>query len=189
MPGRAAAAQLHRGLQAVVLPAGRHLHVGDHDVGAVGERAAQQVVGVAGLADHVESGVGQDPGDALAEQDVVLADGHPQGRARSGRGHRTLLATHRLSFPKPGPVRPVLDIDIVAVGSTCGLSCSPATRARVVHVATWGRPHGRPLGFSRGPASFGSWWERISRWSGRVSSACSSGRASMSSRLPATPST
>jgi hypothetical protein len=51
--------------------------------GAVGERAAQHVVGVAGLADDLESGVGQDPCDALAEQDVVLPDGHPQGRART----------------------------------------------------------------------------------------------------------
>jgi hypothetical protein len=37
---------------------------------------AQEVRGVPGLSDDVEPGLGQQPGDSLTQQNVVLADHH-----------------------------------------------------------------------------------------------------------------
>ena len=69
-------AHLERGDEPVVLAARGHPDVGDHDVGAVGEGALEQVVGVPGLGHHVEPGVREDPHDSFAQQHVVLADRH-----------------------------------------------------------------------------------------------------------------
>ena len=70
-------AQLDRRAQAVVLVGRRHLDVDDGDVGAMRARAAQEVVGVAGLRDDLEAGALEDARDPLAQQDVVLADHDP----------------------------------------------------------------------------------------------------------------
>jgi hypothetical protein len=42
------------------------------------EPLAQQISGIAGLSDDVEPGLGEQPYDPLAQQDVILADRHPQ---------------------------------------------------------------------------------------------------------------
>jgi hypothetical protein len=74
------AAQLERRAQPVVLPARRHLHVDDRDVGPVRARLAQEVDGVARLRDDVQSRLREDPRDPRAEEDVVLADHHADRR-------------------------------------------------------------------------------------------------------------
>ena len=92
-------AQLHRRAQAVVLVARRHLHVDHGDVGPVRERPAQEVVGVAGLGDDVEAGLGEQPRDALAQQDVVLADHDAQG-GRHGPTVLQIVASRRRASPQ-----------------------------------------------------------------------------------------
>ncbi len=42
------------------------------------ETLAQKVLGVPGLSDDVESGLGEDSGNPLAHQKVVFADHHAQ---------------------------------------------------------------------------------------------------------------
>jgi hypothetical protein len=37
---------------------------------------AQQILGVAGLRDHVDPGFGEQPHDPLAQEDVIFADHH-----------------------------------------------------------------------------------------------------------------
>ena len=82
--GRKPPPQLHRGYEPVVLASRRHLHVDHHDVGPVGERLAQQVVGVARLRDDVEAELAEQPHHALAQQHVVLPD-RPHAAARTRR--------------------------------------------------------------------------------------------------------
>ena len=82
-------AQLERRAQTVVRVRGRHLDVDDRDVGTMRTRAAQEVVGVAGLRDDVEARTLQDADDPLAEEDVVLADHDPnrhEGQPTPDRG-------------------------------------------------------------------------------------------------------
>jgi hypothetical protein len=74
---RMRAPDLDRSHQAVVAAARRHLDVGHDDVGAVRQHLAEQVVGVAGLRDGLEAGVGEQADDPFAHQHVVLADDHP----------------------------------------------------------------------------------------------------------------
>jgi len=81
-------AQLDGGDQSVVLVVRWHPHIDDRDIGAVGQCLVQQVFCVSCLGDHVEPGVGQEPGDAFAEQHVVLTDDDPQSRLQLGCGHR-----------------------------------------------------------------------------------------------------
>ena len=83
--------QLDGGDQAVVLAPGRHPDVDDRHVGAVRERPAQQVVGVAGLRDDVKPGAGEDARDALAHQDVVLPDRDAHRRGTGGQSCSSLL--------------------------------------------------------------------------------------------------
>jgi hypothetical protein len=45
----------------------------------VAKRAAQKVLCVAGLRHHLEARLGKQAADALAQEDVVLADHHPHG--------------------------------------------------------------------------------------------------------------
>ena len=70
-------AQLERRAQAVVLVVGRHLDVDDRHVGPVRAGAPEEVVGVAGLRHDLQARALEDPRDALAEEDVVLADDDP----------------------------------------------------------------------------------------------------------------
>jgi hypothetical protein len=72
------APQLDRRAQTVVPVARRHVHIGDHDRRAVRETLAQEIRGIAGLGDHVEASFGEQSHDPLAQQDIVLADHHPQ---------------------------------------------------------------------------------------------------------------
>ena len=77
------AANLDRGAQAVVGVVGRHLHVDDRHVGPVGGHLAPQVVGVAGLSDDLEAGVGEQAAEPLAQQQLVLGDHDSQRRHAS----------------------------------------------------------------------------------------------------------
>jgi hypothetical protein len=72
------ASQLDRRAQTVVSMPGRHVHISDHDRRTVRETPPQQIVGVAGLSDDLEPGLGKQPRDPLAQQYVVLADHHSQ---------------------------------------------------------------------------------------------------------------
>ena len=63
-----------RGSQTVVGQVGRHLDVGDHDVGIVGAGLAHQVLGVARHCDHLQPGLLEHAHDALSDQWLILAD-------------------------------------------------------------------------------------------------------------------
>ena len=98
---RVACADLDGGAQAVVGVVGRHLHVHDRDVGPVGGHLAPQVVGVAGLGDDLEAGVGQQAAQPLAQEHLVLGHhdsqrrhGRTLPRGRSGRASRTSPVRH-----------------------------------------------------------------------------------------------
>jgi hypothetical protein len=51
------------------------------------ETLAQQIVGVAGLGDDLEPGLGEQPRDALAQQHVVLADRQAKRSRSHGSNH------------------------------------------------------------------------------------------------------
>jgi hypothetical protein len=70
--------EFHGRLQAVITVARRHVDVDDHHRRTVREPLAQQILGVASLGDDLESGLGQQSRDSLAQQHVVLADHHSQ---------------------------------------------------------------------------------------------------------------
>ena len=70
-------ADLLGGAQALVGVGRRHAHVDDRDVGLVGADLAQQVLGVAGLADDLEAGLLEQAHDALAQQHRVVGDDDP----------------------------------------------------------------------------------------------------------------
>ena len=72
------ASQLDRRPQTIISMPGRHVHISDHDRRTVRETPAQQIVGVAGLSDDLEPGLGKQPRDPLAQQHIVLADHHSQ---------------------------------------------------------------------------------------------------------------
>jgi hypothetical protein len=55
-----------------------HVDIGDHDRGAVRKALAEEILGIAGLSHDLAPGIGQQPGDALPEQDVVLTDHHSE---------------------------------------------------------------------------------------------------------------
>jgi len=56
----------------------RHVDIGDDHRRAVREALAQQILGVAGLSNHIEPGLGEQPRDPFTQQHVVLADHDPQ---------------------------------------------------------------------------------------------------------------
>ena len=85
---------LDRRHQAVVAVAGRHVDVGHEQVRPVGQPLAKEIVGVAGPSHHLEPGHGQYSRDALAKEDVVLAD-HDAPR-RSHRRERIAVRRRRL---------------------------------------------------------------------------------------------
>jgi hypothetical protein len=58
---------------------GRHADVDNGQVGAVGVDGRDQAGAVADLGDDLDPAVGQQPGQALAQQDGVLGDHDPHG--------------------------------------------------------------------------------------------------------------
>ena len=61
--------------------------------GSCSRTAARSGLGIAGLGDHVEAGLGEQPCDALAEEDRVVGEDDAQGHAPgSGRGSRRRTA-------------------------------------------------------------------------------------------------
>src|SRR5919106_3586344 len=101
------APELDRGPQPVVQALGRHPDVDDRDVGTMRQRLAQKVVGVTRLGDDVVARLAEDPGDALPQEDVVLADHHTPGsrhaptvpaRKNAGRGDLRALRSAARSW-------------------------------------------------------------------------------------------
>src|SRR5262249_32897145 len=72
-------ANRRRGPQPVVGVIGGHPDVDDRDVGLVGADLAEQVLGVGGLADDLDSGLVEQPRDPLPQQNRVLADHYSHG--------------------------------------------------------------------------------------------------------------
>ena len=68
------AAQLERRSQPVVLVVGRHLDVDYGHVGPVRARPSQEILCVPGLGHDLDARPLEYPGDALAQEDVILAD-------------------------------------------------------------------------------------------------------------------
>ena len=77
------AAQFQRGVETVVLIAGRHLDIGQRHIGPVRESLAQQIVRIAGLSDDLDPGVLEQAADSSPQQDIVLTDNHAQSRCHS----------------------------------------------------------------------------------------------------------
>ena len=75
------APDLLRGDQSFVGVGGRHADVDDGDVGGVGGDVLEELVGVAGLGDDVDPAVGEEAGEALADDDGVVGEDHPHGIA------------------------------------------------------------------------------------------------------------
>jgi len=92
---RPAAPELDRREQPVVAATRRHLDVDDRDVGSQGDRLPEQVGSVARVTDDVEADLGEDASDALAEEEVVLAD-HDANRLRH---IATVTRRHRAPAP------------------------------------------------------------------------------------------
>src|SRR5439155_24103547 len=72
-------AQQDRGAQPVVGVAGRHPHVDHGDVGLVRAHLSHEVLGVAGLPDHLEPRVLEQHHDALPQEYGVLCNDYPHG--------------------------------------------------------------------------------------------------------------
>ena len=72
----------------------RHLDVDDGHIGPVCERLAQEGVRVARVADDVEARFAEHTHDALAHQNVVLADDDSHGRRHAVKLYRGYLARH-----------------------------------------------------------------------------------------------
>ncbi len=66
----------------------RHPDVGHHQLGPGLPDQREQVRAVAGLPDHREAGAIEQAGQALPEQDIVLAQDNPQAAARHGLNYR-----------------------------------------------------------------------------------------------------
>ena len=56
-----------------------HTHINDRQVGLVRGNLAHQVLAVAGLSHHLVPGLLEQTGEALAEQEAVLADRYAHG--------------------------------------------------------------------------------------------------------------
>ena len=94
-------ADLLRRPQALVGLRRWHADVRDHDVGRVAAHLEQQVVGGRRLADDLETGVGEQPRDPLAQEHGVLGEHDPEraaGRAAACRARR--------AAPSPSRERP-----------------------------------------------------------------------------------
>src|SRR5262249_43733024 len=72
-------AQLPRRPQALVRMRRRHADVHDRDIGALLLHLAQQLVGIARLADNFEAGLGEQASHALAEEQRVVGDHDTHG--------------------------------------------------------------------------------------------------------------
>src|SRR4051812_4686088 len=83
---RALTSQLDGRAEPVIRIARWHLDVDEGDVGPVGERFAEKVLGVAGARRDLETGVSEQARDPFSQQYIVLADDHTQ-RA----GHTTTV--------------------------------------------------------------------------------------------------
>jgi hypothetical protein len=68
-----------RRAQPVVCVGRRHADVDHRDVGLVGVDLAQQVLGVAGLADDLEAPLLEQPHHALAQQHRIVGDDYAHG--------------------------------------------------------------------------------------------------------------
>src|SRR5215211_4185483 len=77
--GGGALADLQGGPQALVGVGGGHAHVDHGQVGPVGVDGRDQAGAVADLGDDLDPAVGQQPGQALAQQHGVLGDHDPHG--------------------------------------------------------------------------------------------------------------
>ena len=67
------------GAQTLVGVGRRHPDVDDRDVRLVLADGGEQLRGVAGLGDDLEAGLGEQAGDALAQEDRVVGQGDPEG--------------------------------------------------------------------------------------------------------------
>ena len=85
-------AQLDGGAQPLVGERRRHPHVDDHDVGIELLDRRQQAPGVAERADDLVVVLGEDPGDALAQQHGVLGDHDAHGSSTTSIGRPALGA-------------------------------------------------------------------------------------------------
>jgi hypothetical protein len=73
------------------------VHVGDRDVRLVGERVAQQILGIAGQRHDLEPRLGEDPRDPLAQN-----TSSPPMTTRTGSTRPTLAwARHEQAFKWP----------------------------------------------------------------------------------------
>ncbi len=73
---------------------GRHADVDDDQIGNLGPHHGEQLVTVAGLADHLVARAFQQAGHALPEQDIVVSQDHPP------RAHGTIVVVgHQLRQP------------------------------------------------------------------------------------------
>ena len=94
VPGRFSP-ELEGGAEPIVTEPRRHLDVHDCHVGLVRQGLPQEGLGVSGLADDIESGVGQQARNPFTQQNVVLPEDHPDG-----------LKTHRHVIRHPLRKRP-----------------------------------------------------------------------------------
>ena len=78
-----------RGAQTFVGVGGRHPDVDDRDVRVLLADGGEELRGVAGLGDDLESGLGEQAGDALAQQDRVVRERDPE---RHGTGISARIA-------------------------------------------------------------------------------------------------
>ena len=109
-------AQLPGGLQPLDGVGRRHPYVDHRHVGTFGPDQRQQLLGVAGLADHLEPLEPEQLGHARPEQDGVVGEDYAHGSTAVTRVPRPVRAVHRegaaarcdpVGQPgEPGPVGP-----------------------------------------------------------------------------------